>query len=43
MHGNAVRIMVPLTAADSIIEEGLAIFEAALADAVAAEVRIAAE
>lgn len=35
MHGNAVRIMVPLTASDAIIEEGLAIFEAALADAVA--------
>ena len=37
MHGNALRIMVPLTASDAIIEEGLAIFEAALADAVAAE------
>ena len=36
MHGNAVRIMVPLTASDAIIEEGLAIFEAALADAYAA-------
>ncbi|WP_298844716.1 4-aminobutyrate--2-oxoglutarate transaminase [uncultured Roseobacter sp.] len=35
MHGNALRIMVPLTASDEIIEEGLAIFEAALADAVA--------
>ncbi len=35
MHGNAVRIMVPLTASDAIIKEGLAIFEAALADAVA--------
>lgn len=34
MHGNALRIMVPLTASDAIIEEGLAIFEAALADAV---------
>ncbi len=33
MHGNAVRIMVPLTASDAIIEEGLAIFEAALVDA----------
>lgn len=43
MHGNAVRIMVPLTASDAIIEEGLAIFEAALADAVAAEQQIAAE
>ena len=43
MHGNAVRIMVPLTASDAIIEEGLAIFEAALADAIAAEVAIAAE
>ncbi|SHL06015.1 4-aminobutyrate aminotransferase / (S)-3-amino-2-methylpropionate transaminase [Roseovarius marisflavi] len=35
MHGNAVRIMVPLTASDGIIEEGLAIFEAALVDAMA--------
>ncbi len=33
MHGNTLRIMVPLTASDAIIEEGLAIFEAALADA----------
>jgi 4-aminobutyrate aminotransferase/(S)-3-amino-2-methylpropionate transaminase len=33
MHGNAVRIMVPLTASDAIIEEGLQIFEAALSDA----------
>ena len=37
MHGNAIRIMVPLTASDAIVEEGLAIFEAALAAAVAAE------
>ncbi|MBD3677455.1 MAG: 4-aminobutyrate--2-oxoglutarate transaminase [Rhodobacteraceae bacterium] len=44
MHGNALRIMVPLTASDAVIEEGLAIFEAALADAVAAEQQqIAAE
>ncbi|NND42621.1 MAG: 4-aminobutyrate--2-oxoglutarate transaminase [Silicimonas sp.] len=43
MHGNAVRIMVPLTASDAIIEEGLDIFEAALADAVAAEHQVAAE
>lgn len=43
MHGNAVRIMVPLTASDAIIEEALAIFEAALADAVASEAMIAAE
>ena len=35
MHGNALRIMVPLTASDEIINEGLGIFEAALADAVA--------
>lgn len=35
MHGNALRIMVPLTASDDIIEEGLAIFEAALSDALA--------
>ncbi|MBT8458429.1 MAG: 4-aminobutyrate--2-oxoglutarate transaminase [Boseongicola sp.] len=43
MHGNAVRIMVPLTASDAIIEEGLAIFEAALADAIATETMVAAE
>uniref|UniRef100_UPI0040484395 4-aminobutyrate--2-oxoglutarate transaminase n=1 Tax=Yoonia sp. TaxID=2212373 RepID=UPI0040484395 len=35
MHGNALRIMVPLTASDEIIEEGLAIFEAALVAAIA--------
>lgn len=35
MHGNAVRIMVPLTASDAIIDEGLAIFEAALVAAMA--------
>ncbi len=35
MHGNALRIMVPLTASDAIIQEGLAIFEAALVDAMA--------
>ena len=37
MYGNAVRIMVPLTASDAVIEEGIAIFEAALADAIAEE------
>jgi len=35
MHGNALRIMVPITASDEIIEEGLAIFEAALTAAIA--------
>jgi 4-aminobutyrate aminotransferase/(S)-3-amino-2-methylpropionate transaminase len=35
MHGNAVRIMVPLTASDAIIDEGIAIFEAALVAAMA--------
>ena len=35
MHGNALRIMVPLTASDAIIEEGITIFEAALASAIA--------
>ncbi|HSM43031.1 MAG TPA: 4-aminobutyrate--2-oxoglutarate transaminase [Afifellaceae bacterium] len=40
MHGNAIRIMVPLTASDAIIEEGMVIFEAALAAAV--EERLAA-
>jgi 4-aminobutyrate aminotransferase/(S)-3-amino-2-methylpropionate transaminase len=43
MHGNAVRIMVPLTASDAIVEEGMDIFEAALADAVAVEMKHAAE
>jgi 4-aminobutyrate aminotransferase/(S)-3-amino-2-methylpropionate transaminase len=35
MHGNALRIMVPLTASDAIIDEGLAIFEDALVAAIA--------
>jgi len=35
MHGNALRIMVPLTASDEIINEGLEVFEAALSDAMA--------
>lgn len=35
MHGNALRIMVPLTASDQIINEGLEIFEAALIAALA--------
>lgn len=43
MHGNAVRIMVPLTASDAIINEALSVFEAALSDAVAAELAMAAE
>lgn len=34
MYGNAVRVMVPLTASDEILNEGLAIFEEALAAAV---------
>ncbi|GHF56805.1 4-aminobutyrate--2-oxoglutarate transaminase [Seohaeicola zhoushanensis] len=43
MHGNAVRIMVPITASDEIVAEGMAIFEAALAEAIAAEQKLAAE
>ncbi|WP_276149529.1 MULTISPECIES: 4-aminobutyrate--2-oxoglutarate transaminase [unclassified Sulfitobacter] len=35
MHGNALRIMVPLTASDAIIDEGIAIFEEALIAAMA--------
>ncbi|MEM6888431.1 MAG: 4-aminobutyrate--2-oxoglutarate transaminase [Pseudomonadota bacterium] len=35
IYGNALRIMVPLTASDAIVEEGLAIFEGALVEAVA--------
>jgi 4-aminobutyrate aminotransferase/(S)-3-amino-2-methylpropionate transaminase len=30
MYGNAIRVMVPLTASDAIVEEGLTIFEEAL-------------
>lgn len=41
MHGNALRIMVPLTASDAIIDEGMTIFEAALTDAIAAEQTVA--
>lgn len=37
MHGNALRIMVPLTASDAIIDEGLAIFEAAVHAAIVEE------
>ncbi len=35
MHGNAIRIMVPLTASDAIVGEGIDIFEAALVAALA--------
>jgi 4-aminobutyrate aminotransferase/(S)-3-amino-2-methylpropionate transaminase len=35
MQGNAIRVMVPLTASEEIVDEGLAIFEEALAAAVA--------
>lgn len=35
MHGNALRIMVPLTASDELIEEGIEIFEQALTAAIA--------
>jgi len=35
MHGNAIRVMVPLTASEDLVDEGLAILEAALSDAVA--------
>ncbi len=43
MHGNALRIMVPLTASDALLDEGLAIFEEALGAAVAACPAMAAE
>ena len=39
MQGNAVRVMVPLTASDEIIEEGLGIFEASVVAAVAEEAK----
>jgi 4-aminobutyrate aminotransferase/(S)-3-amino-2-methylpropionate transaminase len=35
MYGNALRIMVPLTASDAIVDEGLGIIEAALGAVVA--------
>ncbi|AKO96329.1 4-aminobutyrate--2-oxoglutarate transaminase [Marinovum algicola] len=43
MHGNALRIMVPLTASDAILEEAMVIFEAALAEAIAEQHALAAE
>ncbi len=39
MHGNAIRVMVPLTASDAIVEEGLEIFEASVAAAIAEEAK----
>ncbi|SFE11653.1 4-aminobutyrate aminotransferase / (S)-3-amino-2-methylpropionate transaminase [Sulfitobacter brevis] len=39
MHGNAIRVMVPLTASDAIVEEGLEIFEASIAAAIAEEAK----
>ena len=41
VHGNTIRILVPLTASDAIIEEGLGILERALVSAQAAA-RVAA-
>jgi 4-aminobutyrate aminotransferase/(S)-3-amino-2-methylpropionate transaminase len=38
MHGNALRVMVPLTASDALVEEGLAVFEASVAAAIAEEI-----
>ncbi len=35
MHGNALRFMLPLTASDEVIDEGIGMFEAALRDAMA--------
>ena len=37
LYGNALRVMVPLTASDAIVEEGLAIFESAVQAAIAEE------
>ena len=37
MYGNAIRVMVPLTASDAIVEEGLEIFEASVQAAIAEE------
>jgi 4-aminobutyrate aminotransferase/(S)-3-amino-2-methylpropionate transaminase len=36
VYGNVVRILVPLTATDAIVEEGLGILERSLEDALAA-------
>lgn len=35
MHGNALRLMMPLTASDAIIEEGMTILEGVIADVTA--------
>lgn len=35
MHGNALRLMMPLTASDAIIDEGMTILEGVIADATA--------
>ncbi|PXW98066.1 4-aminobutyrate aminotransferase/(S)-3-amino-2-methylpropionate transaminase [Sphaerotilus hippei] len=35
VHGNVIRILVPLTACDALLDEGLAVLEASLATAVA--------
>lgn len=43
MHGNALRIMVPLTASDALLEEAMGIFEAALGEAIAEQHALAAE
>jgi 4-aminobutyrate aminotransferase/(S)-3-amino-2-methylpropionate transaminase len=32
MHGNALRLMMPLTASDAIIDEGMTILESVIAD-----------
>jgi 4-aminobutyrate aminotransferase/(S)-3-amino-2-methylpropionate transaminase len=33
MYGNVIRVMVPLTASAEVVDEGLAILEAALGEA----------
>ena len=32
MYGNALRLMMPLTASDAIIDEGMTILEGVIAD-----------
>ena len=34
-YGNVIRFLVPLTASDDLVREGMDVFEAALTDAVA--------
>ena len=39
-YGNVIRFLVPLTASDELVREGMDIFEAALTEAVIAKARV---